>query len=158
MVSVRFSIELLQIFYNAVTKDFGRQYPCLLELKAGGFNQPGNIVIADQFNNRVIEIDPATHKIPWQFGNGSSTPGPHSIVGTNDAERVGELTLISGTGIPPASPPLPGCPDPVNGCPDNRVLLVDQEGRIIWQYGQAGVTGAGDNQLNRLTSIIRWLP
>jgi hypothetical protein len=112
MVSVRFSIELLQIFYNAVTKDFGRQYPCLLELKAGGFNQPGNIVIADQFNNRVIEIDPATHKIPWQFGNGSSTPGPHSIVGTNDAERVGELTLISGTGIPPVSPPLPGCPDP----------------------------------------------
>ncbi|MDE0853775.1 MAG: hypothetical protein OSA97_05070, partial [Nevskia sp.] len=34
---------------------------CLLSLAtaaaAGGFNTPGNILIADQFNNRVIEID-----------------------------------------------------------------------------------------------------
>ena len=57
----------------------------------------------------VIEIDPHTHAIVWQFGNGSDKAGPHSIVGTNDAERFGPLTLISGTGIPPASPPLPGC-------------------------------------------------
>jgi hypothetical protein len=54
------------------------------------FNQPGHIVIADQFNNRVIEIDPETHKIVWQFGDGSSVPGPNSIVGTNDAERFGD--------------------------------------------------------------------
>jgi hypothetical protein len=114
----------------------------------GGFNQAGNIVIADQFNNRVIEINPANHNVVWQFGDGSSVPGPHSIVGTNDAERVGEFTLISGTGIPPNSPPLPGCPDAVNGCPDNRVILVDGDGRIVWQYGQAGVAGAGPDQLN----------
>ena len=112
------------------------------------FNRVGNIVIADQFNNRVVEINPETHGIVWQFGTGSSVPGPDSIVGTNDAERVGELTLISGTGIPPASPPLPGCPDAVNGCPDNRVILVDPDGRIVWQYGQAGVAGAGPDQLN----------
>ena len=60
-------------------------------------------------NQFVIEIDPHTHAIVWQFGNGSDKAGPHSIVGTNDAERFGPLTLISGTGIPPASPPLPGC-------------------------------------------------
>ena len=116
------------------------------------FNTPGNIVIADQFNNRVIEIDPKTHKIVWQFGDGSSVPGPSSIVGTNDAERFGELTLISGTGIPPANPPLPGCPveaEAMNGCPDNRVILVNEEGRIIWQYGQDnGVSGSGPDQLN----------
>jgi hypothetical protein len=114
----------------------------------GGFNQAGNIVIADQFNNRVIEINPNNHNVVWQFGDGSSVPGPHSIVGTNDAERVGEFTLISGTGIPPSSPPLPGCPDAVNGCPDNRVILVDSDGQIVWQYGQAGVAGAGPDQLN----------
>ena len=119
------------------------------------FNQIGNIVIADQFNNRVIEINPENHNVVWRFGNGSDKPGTHSIVGTNDAERVGELTLISGTGIPstpmttPPTPPLPGCSDPTNGCPDNRVILVNSEGEIVWQYGQnGGVAGFGPDQLN----------
>lgn len=105
----------------------------------------GNILIADQFNNRVIEVNPATHHVVWSFGNGSDVPGPHSIVGVNDAERIGPLTLMAGTGTPPG---LPGCSDVVNGCPDNRVFIVEPGGHIIWQYGQAGVTGAGPNQLN----------
>lgn len=108
----------------------------------------GNVLIADQFNNRVIEVNPNTHAVVWQFGNGSDKPGPHSVVGVNDAVRYGRLTLISGTGIPASSPALPGCSDPVNGCPDNRVFLVDQRGNIVWQYGMAGVGGAGFNQLN----------
>ncbi|HEX7916810.1 hypothetical protein [Rudaea sp.] len=107
-----------------------------------------HILISDQFNNRVIEVNPQTHAILWQFGDGSDQPGPTSVVGVNDAERFGEYTLISGTGIPAASPPLPGCSDAVNGCPDNRVFVVDKRGRIIWQYGQAGVTGSDADQLN----------
>jgi hypothetical protein len=106
-------------------------------------NKPGNILISDQFNNRVIEVDPDTHEIVWQFGDGSSVAGPHSVVGVNDAQRVGPLTLIAGTGAPPGSEPT--CP---NGCPDNRVMLVNPAGHIIWQYGQAGVSGSGFNQLN----------
>jgi hypothetical protein len=105
----------------------------------------GHVLIADQFNNRVIEVDRYTHRVIWHFGNGSDLPGPHSVVGTNDAERFGPLTLISGTGTPPG---LPGCSDTVNGCPDNRVLIVDPNSNIIWQYGYAGVSGAGPNQLN----------
>lgn len=105
----------------------------------------GNVLIADQFNNRVIEVNRHTHQVVWHFGNGSDLPGPHSVVGTNDAERFGPFTLISGTGTPPG---LPGCSDTVNGCPDNRVFIVDPNGNIIWQYGQAGVSGAGPNQLN----------
>ncbi|MGA7410115.1 MAG: hypothetical protein WBW33_06490 [Bryobacteraceae bacterium] len=111
-------------------------------------NDPADIVIADQFNNRVIEIEQDTHKVVWQFGNGSEVPGPHSVVGPNDAERFGTFTLISGSGIPPSDPPLPGCSDSVNGCPDSRVLIVDRGGQIVWKYGQAGVSGAGPNQLN----------
>lgn len=111
-------------------------------------NGTGQILIADQFNNRVIAVDPVSHAITWQFGNGSDHAGPNSVVGVNDAIRYGEMTLISGTGIPPSSPALPGCSDPINGCPDNRVMLVDRGGNITWQYGQAGVAGAGPNQLN----------
>ena len=108
-----------------------------------------DILIADQFNNRVIQVDPRTHAVVWQFGDGGDHPGPHSVVGVNDAERVGPYTLISGTGTPPSNPPLPGCSDPVNGCPDNRVFLVDRHGLIVWQYGQnGGVAGAGPDQLN----------
>jgi hypothetical protein len=108
----------------------------------------GNMLIADQYNNRIVEVDRKTHKVVWQFGNGSDKPGPDSVVGPNDAERIGPFTLISGTGIPPSNPPLPGCSDPTNGCPDNRVMIVDPSGHIVWQYGMAGVSGSGANQLN----------
>jgi hypothetical protein len=108
------------------------------------FNHPGNILITDQFNNRVIEIDPAG-AIVWHFGNGPNDVSANSIIGTNDAERVGGLTLMAGTGAPGGTEPL--CPPP-NGCVDNRVLLVNPQGHIIWQYGTFGVTGSGFNQLN----------
>jgi hypothetical protein len=35
-----------------------------------------------------------------------------------------------------------------NGCVDNRVIVVNHAGQIVWQYGQAGVTGFGPNELN----------
>jgi hypothetical protein len=110
----------------------------------GGFNTKGDILIADQFNNRVIEVN-GQHQVVWQFGNGSNVAGPQSIVGTNDAQRVGNLTLIAGTGTPPGADP--SCTKP-NGCPDNRVILVNRAGHIVWQYGKAGVTGSGFDQLN----------
>jgi outer membrane protein assembly factor BamB len=113
--------------------------------KSAGFNKPGNIIIADQFNNRVIEIDPKSHAVVWQFGDGSNVPGPHSIVAVNDVERVGSFTLMAGTGAPSGTEP--GCGGQ-EGCPDNRVILVNRDGQIVWQYGMAGVTGAGSNQLN----------
>ncbi len=118
---------------------------CELAAPAQGnaFNSNGNILIADQFNNRVIEVNPETHKIVWRFGTGSNQPGPHTIIGTNDAQRIGDFTLMAGTGIPPG-----GTPDCPNGCADNRVILVDPAGTIVWQYGKAGVTGSGPNELN----------
>jgi outer membrane protein assembly factor BamB len=102
-----------------------------------------HVLIADQFNNRVIEVN-ASGEILWHFGLGPSDVSARSIVGVNDAERVfGDLTLMAGTGAPPGTEPL--CP---TGCADNRVILVDGRGRIVWQYGQFGVTGAGPNQLS----------
>jgi hypothetical protein len=115
------------------------------------FNQRGHILISDQFNNRVIEID-RQGNIVWQFGLGPNDLSPMSILGVNDAQRVGRLTLMAGTGVPPGI--QPNCPD---GCPDNRVILVSPHGRILWQYGQFGVTGSGRDELNTPVQCT-WLP
>jgi hypothetical protein len=108
----------------------------------GTFNEGGNILISDQFNNRVIEVD-KKGQIVWQWGLGPNDVSANSIVGVNDAERVGQNTLMAGTGAPPNSEPL--CS---SGCADNRVILVDPNGNILWQYGQFGVTGSAANELN----------
>lgn len=117
----------------------------------GRFNRTGNILIADQFNNRVIEVDPAGH-IVWSFGRGPNDFSPNSIIGCNDAQRVGSLTLMAGTGTPAGV--IPQAP---NGAVDNRVILVDPRGRIFWQYGQFGQTGSGPNLLNTPVQST-WLP
>ena len=106
------------------------------------FNLPGNILIADQFNNRVVEVTPAGN-IVWSFGLGPNDFTTNSIIGVNDAQRVGPLTLMSGTGTPGGV-----IPQATNGVPDNRVLLVDAFGRVIWQYGQFGQAGSGPNLLS----------
>jgi hypothetical protein len=111
------------------------------------FNQPGNLLISDQFNNRAVEIDPETRQPVWSFGSNNPAlcnPGPGAIIGLNDAERLsGGLTLLAGTGTPAgASTAMP------NGCVDNRVIVVSSKGKIVWQYGQAGVAGSGPNELN----------
>ena len=116
------------------------------------FNTRGNILISDQYNNRLIEVHPTNHRIVWHFGNGSSVAGPHSVVGVNDAQRIGPFTLVAGTGVPPGAEPT--CS---NGCADNRVMIVAPDGNILWQYGTAGVTGAGPNQLNTPVQNT-WLP
>jgi hypothetical protein len=117
------------------------------------FNRHGNILIADQYNNRVIEIDPQGNII-WQFGLGPNDFSSASIIGCNDAQRVGRFTLMAGTGIPANT--VPNCTDP-NGCPDNRVILANPGGHIVWQYGQFGVTGSGPDQLNTPVQST-WLP
>ena len=99
-------------------------------------------LISDQFNNRVIEVS-AAGDILWHFGIGPNDVSASSIIGVNDAQRVGDLTLMAGTGAPPGTEPA--CPA---GCADNRVILVDRAGHIVWQYGQFGVTGAGPNELS----------
>src|SRR3984893_15889970 len=44
------------------------------------FNQPGNLLISDQFNNRVIEVDQAG-VILWQWGLGPNDLSASSILG-----------------------------------------------------------------------------
>jgi hypothetical protein len=103
------------------------------------FNRPGNILMADQFNNRVIEINPSGDII-WSFGLGPNVFSARSPIGVNDAQRVGAFTLMAGIGTPAGV--IPQAPD---GVADNRVMLVDPAGKIVWQYGKFGQTGSGQN-------------
>jgi hypothetical protein len=120
----------------SIASSSGAQFP----YGGGDFDTPGNLLISDQYNNRVIEVDPLNNSIVWSFGSGNGSlcnPGPGSIIGPNDAERLaGGLTLMVGTGTPG------GAPGTVP-CVDDRVIVVDQQGNITWQYGQAGVNGSG---------------
>src|SRR5258708_26361040 len=91
-----------------------------------GFNTAGNILISDQFNNRVIEIDP-DGAIVWSFGRGPSDVSAASVIGVNDAQRIGDRTLMAGTGAPPGTEPL--CP---SGCARSEERRVGKECRSRW--------------------------
>ncbi len=106
------------------------------------FNRAGNILIADQWNNRAIEISPSG-RIVWSFGLGPLDFSANSPISVNDVERVGDYTLMANPGDTPGV--IPQAP---NGSVDNRVLLVDPLGNIVWQYGQFGQTGDGSNLLS----------
>jgi len=62
--------------------------------RMGGFNQPslalplpnGDILLNDDFNHRVCVVDPATHRIVWQYGHtGVAGQGPGYL---NDPDGV----------------------------------------------------------------------
>src|SRR5437588_2800342 len=103
---------------------------------------------------RLLGLSPMRGGPP---GPRSGPNGPHvavllELVQVIDRWHVGDLTLMSGTGIPPGV--TKNCK---KGCVDNRVILVDRSGNIVWQYGQFGVTGFGPNQLNTPVQNT-WLP
>lgn len=117
--------------------------------RSGGFNGSGDVIIADQWNNRIIEVD-KHHRIVWQFGDESADAGPKSVVGPNDAERYGDLTLVAGTGLPSGT--IPACSK--HACQDNRVIVVNKAGKIVWQYGKTGVPGSKPGLLNAPVSAV----
>lgn len=95
-----------------------------------------NLLITDTLNRRIIEVNPLTHNIVWQYGQ----------------------TGVWGTGTNQLSYPYEAI-KLING----NVLIADTEsnhrvievqpagtsgGTIVWQYGQTGVSGSGTNQLN----------
>jgi outer membrane protein assembly factor BamB len=51
----------------------------------------GNFLVSDDGNDRVVVIDPALHKIVWQYGTtGVPGMGPDQLMGNTDSKAVGE--------------------------------------------------------------------
>jgi len=66
--------------YSSMVSSSGARFP----YGGGVFDTPGNLLITDQFNNRVIEVDPLNNGLVWSFGSGNGSlcdPGPRSIIG-----------------------------------------------------------------------------
>ncbi|TLZ16349.1 MAG: hypothetical protein E6K26_12835 [Gammaproteobacteria bacterium] len=100
-----------------------------LASRRGNLNHGGNILIADQFNNRVVEIERGTHRIVWQYATNlqrGSNPAP---LPTRAVRLRNGHTLIS---------------DQFN----DRVIEVTRAGEIVFQQGALNVAGAGFDQLN----------
>jgi hypothetical protein len=110
--------------------------------ECSNFNKQGNILISDQFNNRVIETT-SRGDIIWSYGLGPTNLTCAGILGVRDAQRFRHYTLMAGAGIPAGL-----IPEANLGAVDNRVIAVDKIGNIVWQYGQFGQSGSSFNLLN----------
>lgn len=117
--------------------------PAVYSASKPRYDTRGNLIIVDQYNNRVLEMEPVTGTIVWEYDASVRRSETNWLVGPRDAERFKGRTLIVAGGLPAGV--STNYPD---GYVDNRVFEVDRKGKIRWQYGQTGVTGAGENELN----------
>jgi hypothetical protein len=91
----------------------------------------GNVLIADSFNNRVIEVN-SYGNIVWQYGNGVAGSGANRLYHPYDAKRLeNDNTLIADRD-------------------NNRVIEVDSGKNIVWQYGGHYGPDAGEPDVNVL--------
>ncbi len=89
---------------------------------------PGDLLIADRGNNRMLIVNPA-HRIIWRY---PSRPGQRRLSFDDDAFFV------------------PGSSSIISNEEDNHdiVQIAYPSGRLIWSYGHSGVPGSGPGYLN----------
>ncbi|HVA44544.1 MAG TPA: hypothetical protein VNF50_13765 [Acidimicrobiales bacterium] len=92
---------------------------------------PGDVLVADEENDRLVAIDPAGNVV-WQFPQpGDLAPGT-SFLSPDDA-----FFTPKGTGIIATEET------------DQVVSLISlAPARLLWRYGQPGVAGSGPDQLS----------
>jgi N-acetylneuraminic acid mutarotase len=89
---------------------------------------PGDLLIADRGNNRMLIVDPS-HRILWRY---PSLAGQRKLSFDDDAFFV------------------PGTRSIISNEEDNHdiVQIAYPSGRLIWSYGHSGVAGSGPGYLN----------
>ncbi|MBI3921341.1 MAG: hypothetical protein HY318_07995 [Armatimonadetes bacterium] len=135
------------------------------------YQQVGHNLIADQANNRVIEVD-LGHVVVWQF-QGLNSPrdaipldngltlitdtGNHRVLTVDEGKNILSewKALTDGDGISSSlRSPADAFPMPdgsgnilITDYGNHRVIIVDPSGTILWQYGATGLAGSGPNRL-----------
>jgi hypothetical protein len=82
------ALSLTGLAAPAAASAIGHATSSALTALSPGFNRPGNNLIADQFNNRVIEVDPATQTLTLRQETDPSSMLPSDDV-TSDQDRPG---------------------------------------------------------------------
>jgi len=81
--------------------------------RMGGFNQPslalplpnGDILLNDDFNHRVCVVDPATHRVVWQYGHtGKAGRGPGYLSDPDGVDLVPPDSLLVTHGATMSAP------------------------------------------------------
>jgi DNA-binding beta-propeller fold protein YncE len=91
---------------------------------------PGDVLIADSYNNRIVLINPQK-KILWQFPRPGTVPN-RPFARPDDAFFT------------------PGYGGVITNEEDRgTIAIIDfRTGRVVWEYGKAGVEGSGPGELN----------
>ena len=92
----------------------------------------GTLLIADRGNDRLIAID-AARNTTWQYPSATMPPPPGGFYFPDDA-----FFIHGGTGI-------------ISNQEDNHTIVEIgyPSGKILWQYGHPGVSGAAPGYLNQ---------
>jgi len=124
------------------------------------------VLIADQGNNRVIEVDKRTKEILWSHSEGVNVPafasrlhngntlitnsGNASIIEINRAGNVvwSYITGTPGVSVPQRAVRLHNGHTLISDQGLHTVIEVNRLGTIVWQYGVSGLPGSGPNELN----------
>jgi outer membrane protein assembly factor BamB len=136
----------------------------------------GHVLIADENNNRVIEVDPSNNSIKWQYPatpdpkllNGaafaSRLPDGHTLITDSNNNRIIEIdkssnvvwTYVTNARSGSIANPLPTRAVRLRDTEDtlisdqfnHQVIRVRKDGTIVWSLGTIGVSGKGMGLLN----------
>jgi hypothetical protein len=133
----------------------------------------GHILIADESNNRVIEVT-RSKQIVWQYGDPNDTTilngaafasrlsNGHTLIsdsGNNRSVEVSKAKVVVWSYVTNTRPHSVAAPLPTravrldNGQTlisdqfNHQVISVDRRGNIVWSYGRIAVSGNGPGRL-----------
>ena len=161
------------VWQQGTTGVAGSQFNQLNNPNSAELLDNGDILIADESNNRVIEVD-RKHRIVWHYGSPNGTklsgaafasrlPNGNTLITDSNNNRILEVTPAGAIAWQYVTNTRPGSvaqPFPTRAVRlktgntlisdqfNHQVIEVDPGGNIVFSQGQIAVPGNGFNELN----------